>query len=73
MRFPRNLGHVLPKAAAAAHMAVHCRGTRRVQLLEKSATIIAVSDNQEEEIELDIMKTVADAETSRSIDVFLVL
>lgn len=56
-------------AAAAAHMAVHCRGTRRVQLLEKSATIIAVSDNQEEEIELDIMKTVADAETSRSIDV----
>ena len=53
-------------------MAVHCRGTRRVQLLEKSATVTAVSDNQEEEMELDIMKAVADAETSRSIDVFLV-
>ena len=37
------------KAAVAAHMAVHCRGARRVQLLEKSATIITISDNQEEE------------------------
>lgn len=62
--FPKRL-----LAAAAAHMAVHCRGTRRVQLLEKSATVTAVSDNQEEEMELDIMKAVADAETSRSIDV----
>lgn len=59
------------KAAVAAHMAVHCRGARRVQLLEKSATIIAFSDNQEEEIELDMMKVVADATASRNIDVFL--
>ncbi|CAL1155890.1 unnamed protein product [Cladocopium goreaui] len=42
--FPKRL-----LAAVAAHMAVHCRGARRVQLLEKSATIITISDNQEEE------------------------
>lgn len=62
--FPKRL-----LAAVAAHMAVHCRGARRVQLLEKSATIIAFSDNQEEEIELDMMKVVADATASRNIDV----
>ena len=53
-------------------MAVHCRGARRVQLLEKSATIIEISENQGEEAELDMMKAVADATASRKIDVFLV-
>ena len=72
MRFSRNIGHVLPKAAVAAHMAVHCRGARQVQLLEKSATIIEISENQGEEAELDMMKAVADATASRKIDVFLV-
>ena len=72
MRFSRNIGHVLPKAAVAAHMAVHCRGARQVQLLEKSATIIEISENQGEEAESDMMKAVADATASRKIDVFLV-
>lgn len=62
--FPKRL-----LAAVAAHMAVHCRGARQFQLLEKSATIIEISENQGEEAESDMMKAVADATASRKIDV----
>lgn len=62
----------LPKrllAAVAAHMAVHCRGKWLVQL--QDGYISATSSGGEEipADHLDLMKVVADAKTSRNIDV----
>ena len=50
-------------------MAVHCRGKRRVQLQDRYITISSESEEVKEREELDAIKVVADAETSRNIDV----
>jgi hypothetical protein len=59
------------QAAVAAHMAVHCRGKWLVQL--QDGYISATSSGGEEipADHLDLMKVVADAKTSRNIDVLL--
>lgn len=55
----------------AAHMAVHCHGKWLVQLQDG---YISATSSGGEEIpvdHLDLMKVVADAKTSRNIDVLL--
>eukprot|EP00438_Fugacium_kawagutii_P015632 Skav213753 [mRNA] locus=scaffold258:205763:209989:+ [translate_table: standard] len=61
---------LISEAAAAAYMAVHCRGMRRVQLHSGYITIaVATSQIEEEDMQLDVMKAVTDAKTSRKVDV----
>lgn len=54
-------------AAAAAHLAVHCRGRRHVQLQEEYVIITSEGPVEKAE-ELDAMKLVADDDTSRDLD-----
>eukprot|EP00435_Cladocopium_sp_Y103_P043821 s102_g12.t1 len=58
-------------AAAAANMAVDCRGKMRIQLHEGYVTISSHQERQEdmEDVEIDVIKAAVDAETSRERDV----
>ena len=65
------------QAAAAAHMAVHCRGKKLVQLHNKSITIASENDFQNDIEEADeiqilsVLKVMADDDASRNIKVLL--
>ena len=59
------------KAAAAAYMAVHCHGRQQVRLHDGCITTSSENDDIEEVEGLSEVKVVADAETSRKINVFL--
>ena len=53
-------------------MAVHCRGKRLIHLHDKSIITSAKEDMEEiQEVNMSIMKVVADAEASRNIDMLL--
>ena len=67
------LDFTLVEAAVAAHMAVHCRGKRRVQLQDGYITTTSSeSDGVQEIEELDTIKMLADTKTSKNIDALLV-
>ena len=71
-RFPGWLDLTCSKASVAAFMAVYCHGKRRqVQLHDGYITTTSVENDDVlcEIQELSVMKVVADAETSRNMDV----
>ncbi|CAK9044458.1 T-complex protein 1 subunit gamma (TCP-1-gamma) (CCT-gamma) (Chaperonin subunit CCTV gamma) [Durusdinium trenchii] len=56
-------------AAAAAHLAVHCRGKIHVQLLDGKVTLASTEVNEAtEEIKFSAAKLIADVETSKDLD-----